>query len=262
MKLNTLEDFKLLTLRNFSKKASSYNEGAVVQKIAAEELVSYLDHSHTTLPEGPLLEIGCGSGLVTELMTNRFADRSFEITDISPEMIASCRQALPKNPMHRFRLLDGEKFEGQQQYACIFSGCTIHWFHAWERTLQAWAQGVIPGGVLLFSFIQGSSFPEWSQVAGDLGMACSMNEMPYLADVKEVADSLGEAECWERNITVSYDKAISFFRSLKQIGATASRMEHVLTPANWKILLAALDQSQAGKFTITYKIGFCVVRIL
>ena len=58
---------KELIQKRFTKNLKTYNDNAKIQKIMAEKLLSYLDNNYYN----NILEIGCGTGLLTSLAVQK-----------------------------------------------------------------------------------------------------------------------------------------------------------------------------------------------
>ena len=83
---------KDLIKKRFSRKLESYNENAKVQKQMCEKLLSYIpkDRKYENI-----LEIGCGTGLLTKLATDNLEYCSYIANDIVP----TCEEYIKKiNP--------------------------------------------------------------------------------------------------------------------------------------------------------------------
>lgn len=51
---------------NFGRSVSDYHKQAEVQKEVADRLIASLEPWRDILPPGPILEVGCGTGFVTQ----------------------------------------------------------------------------------------------------------------------------------------------------------------------------------------------------
>ena len=91
---------------NFGRAAHIYDVQAHLQRQCAHQLLSFLDETcrrdGTDLPDGPILEIGCGTGFITQHLINRFLSKSLTpqhqprkhsllITDLSAKMVEFCQ---------------------------------------------------------------------------------------------------------------------------------------------------------------------------
>ncbi|WP_154399134.1 methyltransferase domain-containing protein, partial [Bordetella pertussis] len=79
--------------QRFDRAAARYETHAEVQRHAAEQLAERI--AALPLPAEPrILEIGCGTGLLTRALARRLGRADWTITDIAPAMLAA-QQAGP-----------------------------------------------------------------------------------------------------------------------------------------------------------------------
>ena len=97
--------------KSFSHAAETYDHWARPQRIMAKTLMACLPE---TLGEGPILDVGCGTGLLTEYLLQKYSDRSLLGIDIAPGMIAHCETHFTGNPNAGFAVADGEKFTARR----------------------------------------------------------------------------------------------------------------------------------------------------
>ena len=142
--------------QNFSRFASRYEGCAEQQKIAARALLARVEAIDASLAEGPVLEIGCGTGLLSESLVRMFPEREVQLTDLSPAMLAECQKKIAAadgvHPGLAWSVLDGETVAAEDDYALIVSGFTLQWFQDLEGTLERLVRALRCGGRLLASY--------------------------------------------------------------------------------------------------------------
>ena len=75
----------------FGAAATRYDEHAPAQRITATRLADAI--GRLPLPPRPrILEIGCGTGLLTQALAARLGPADWTVTDISPAMLARAQQ--------------------------------------------------------------------------------------------------------------------------------------------------------------------------
>lgn len=109
------------------------------------------------MPEGPLLEYGCGVGRLTWPMAQVNVDRRVTGLDISPNMIQHARAAMGEHLIvPAFRLVGIDYWPGQH-YAGIYTMLTLQHMDS-ERVakmIAASAEALLPGGRLVMQFVEG-----------------------------------------------------------------------------------------------------------
>ena len=107
----TEASFKARVVENFSRSASTYDCHAEEQRAGAATLAKCAAECAENLVEGPVLEIGCGTGFLSASLAALFPGRRLELTDLAPAMVAHCRQKMAAEAAHPdicYRVLDGE----------------------------------------------------------------------------------------------------------------------------------------------------------
>jgi len=255
-------DLKEQIAQRFGKAAPYYEQHADLQRQVAERLIASLEPWREIIPEGPLVELGCGTGFVTEGLVDLYPDREIQVTDISEEMIAFCRQKLDDHTNLDFFVQDAEQPPYEEpHYGLTISGFTAQWFENPAQTLGQWLEITKPGGLLLTSFPGNESFPQWREKCQELGLPFTGNDLP---DVEEmvVKMSLGPAQLdyYEDTITQTYESAGDFFRHLKQVGASTQQSGRSLSPRELKMLIDHWDTSSEGEVSVSYHVVFLAVK--
>jgi len=240
----------------FGQAASQYDRYAHLQRQYAEKLMAFLRAKHSSLPPGRILEIGCGTGFITQQLRAQFPDRALEITDLSPAMLAFCQQQMQRldtpeaarrdrQPANlHFRQMDGEAMmTPPAPYAMIVTGFTIQWFNHPLAALQRYLEWLQPGGILLVAFPDDRSFPEWRLVCQERHLPFTGNPLPA---TQSLVDGLRhpavQIQIQQEMPSYTYRCAADFFRGLKAIGVHYSAQGRRLTTAQFRQLLHDLDR--------------------
>jgi len=250
---------------NFSAAANDYDQYAVMQQQAARLLVGRLTGLRPQLVGGPILEVGCGTGAVSQELVALFPERRLTLVDFAAGMVDHNRQALAPllAPGHQvdWQVRDAETIDLRSHYALIISCLTIQWFQDLAASLSRLTAALRPGGLLLCSYLGDGSFPEWRQACHALGLPCTMNPMPDSRAVLELVRPLGhEVSAWDERIVVPYPTIQAFFRALKKTGTNTRTAEAGLSRSQMARLLSCWPGQSAGPLTITYQINTLLVR--
>ena len=202
--------------QNFSQATASYERWAKAQKAIAERLVSLMGGQAKA---GRVLDIGCGTGILTALLEARFSPEHLCGIDLAPEMIRACRQRWPR---HDFLAADAEEFEASPRYDLIASNCAFQWFHDKPRAVERFCARLAPGGMLALAVPVAGSFPELeraSRQAAGRGLAGLRLAEPaeYLAGCRACAGELlcQRVEC----LRIDFPSAWDVLRSFKGTGS-------------------------------------------
>ncbi|SMO34080.1 malonyl-CoA O-methyltransferase [Gracilimonas mengyeensis] len=215
------------------------------------------------LPDGPILEVGCRTGFLTEKLLRQFPEREFLIMDSSSEMLAFCKQRLDEEGLLtdkvRFQLLSSDFFsaEGEERFAMIVSNFAVHWQKDTSLFLQRSTDKLLPGGLILCSFPGNHSYPDWYEHCLKLGLPHTANPLP---DVEEVAVKLSmgpmQIDYYENDLYQEFDSSLDFFLHLKRIGAAESTLGKSLNYKQFKLLTDHWDKQADDKVKIKWHIVY------
>lgn len=125
---------------DFTEIARRYERDSVVQKAAAEVLISLLQIG----PREDVLDLGCGTGHLTgriaEITSGRVAG-----VDPAPGMVAEARSKYGSGRT-RFEVAPAEDLQACEEFDCIFCNSALQWFSDPERALAACKRALRPGG--------------------------------------------------------------------------------------------------------------------
>ncbi len=156
----------------FDRAAPQYDQHAQVQRLAAQRLAA-ADQSMLP-PEScrRALELGCGTGLLTEQLIGPYAAADWTITDLSPRMVERCR-AEDRNlvPAGRrdYQVMDARRITALGPLDLIASNLTFQWFEDLASVATAATERLAPGGLLVFNTLGAESFGYWRQVGPTIG---------------------------------------------------------------------------------------------
>lgn len=256
----TVNDYKKKVAASFSRSAQHYDQYAWVQHESVKLLTAHLKVGSRKLPEGPILEIGCGTGSLSQVLANTFPGRRLIFTDLAEGMLRQCRQRLHGEGLDPagfdWRLLDAEDLGDEAQYAFIVSGLTVQWFQNIVSSLQKITDALLPGGLFLCSFVDHGSFPEWRAACAALSLDCTVNDLPCGQDLNAALRKKMHSVVYSRHqVPVLYPSAQAFFHALKKTGTSINRSGKSLAVGEMKKLMKFWNASRQGReIVVTYHI--------
>lgn len=132
----------------FTRAMPTYNQQANAQKQINQQLIDLLAQ-HSNMKFAKLLEIGCGTGLLTHLLAKHCQIQQWYLNDLCPSE-AYLISAL-KNQSYQFIQHDIEQLNLPLQVNLIASASTIQWLSNHARFIQQCANWLMPQGLLLLS---------------------------------------------------------------------------------------------------------------
>lgn len=208
----------LSVAQRFGRKARDYERHAHLQRLTAETLAAFV--LAQDLPRGPVVEIGCGTGLLTRMLATGSAP--YLATDIAADMVAACRLGTSHIPGMGYAVLDGQRARFDQPPALIVSNLAFQWFADPVAGIAALAG---QARALAFSVLLAGSFPEWRQAFADLGRAPGLIPLPEEEAVLSALRALPGLRLRHHTRTHvrHYDSARAFVHSFRGIGADHPR---------------------------------------
>ncbi len=153
------------------------------------------------LPPGPVVDLGCGSGVMGAALRSRFADREILGIDKSPAMLAKADEA---GGYDRLQEADIAGWAPDAAPALIFSNAALQWLGDHPRLLPRLAATLAPRGLLAVQMPHQNSAPShagWGAAwAGLDGAAPPPEAGPAVlapGDYFDLLAPLGEVTLWE-----------------------------------------------------------------
>lgn len=136
--------------KHFEEEAFEF-DGIILKLIPdypqmVEALVSALPFHKTNVIQG--IDLGCGTGTVTQAILNTFPHAQFSCLDIAENMIKIARSKLRKHKNVRYIVGDFSSFEGQ--YDVVVSSLALHHLITEDDKRQFYRRihdALLPGGV-------------------------------------------------------------------------------------------------------------------
>lgn len=140
--------------KSFSKASKTYENSACVQNTMAHELVELLPK----VSFESVLEIGCGTGLLSSLILNNLKLSSLTLNDLSLDMLNLCKEkfedtAFLKKINCTFSK-DADKLELTKLYSLIISNACFQWLKDLEQDLLNYTEHLDSEGVLALPSFQ------------------------------------------------------------------------------------------------------------
>ncbi len=111
-----------------------------------------------------VLEIGCGRGIGTEIIFERFGAGEVDAFDLDPKMIELAQKRLAKFPPERLRLYvgDAEEIDAPDAiYDAVFDFGSIHHIPIWQNAVVEVARVLKPGGRFFFEEVTEQALNSW-----------------------------------------------------------------------------------------------------
>jgi len=208
---------KELVAERFSSALHTYRSQASVQRHAAQRLWN-LTVPHVPRPANgrslQVLEIGAGSGLLTDMYMPVLQGNSLTLWDIAPIDISTLPQEC------KFKCCDAEA-ETQRLYDgaidLILSASTLQWFNSPTAFIGQLPRVLAPGGIAALSLYGQRNCCEIAQATGETLRYPTIEALATAA----TEASLEIVDMAEETLTLTFPSIRQLLRHLKQTGVNA-----------------------------------------
>lgn len=197
----------------FSKASSTYENSACTQYAMAKTLNSLLDAKSYQ----EVLEIGCGTGALSDLFASSHDFKSLVLNDISDSMLAVCWEKFRHDDRIAYLQADAENLHDiiDSKYSLIISNACFQWFKDLKQVLISLKDLLEDDGQILFStFIEGN-FLELKNTAG-----VSLHYLSEDCLTECLLDSGLDFEISVHQMHEYFSDAKAMLKSLKETGVT------------------------------------------
>ncbi len=248
----------------FAAAARTYHDESSLQRTVASKLAASI------LPMEQidcLLEIGCGTGLLTELLRRGLPDAAIHALDIARPMIDQAKDRIGEHRMH-WHVADARQFCPDRDFPLIISSSALHWMTPVSETIKRLAGMLEPGGNFVSALMVKGTFEELHSAREYLFP--SKTAKVCLPPAEEILEAIAAAglriESSRQEVLMErYDSACGFFRSLNRQGVTgmADNRCSLLNPTELRKLILYYDQqfaAPAGGVFATYRVLYVRAR--
>lgn len=241
-------DFAGRVAARFEAAAASYDAHSPVQRHAAWRLAGTI--ATASLPPRPrVLEIGCGTGHLTQALAMHLPGARILATDIAPAMVATCRARLPQ---FDYAVMDGTRPAVAGPFNLVCANLVAQWFADLPAALERLAALLAPAGVMAIGLLGSGSFREWRTAHTALGLVPGTPAFPT-PDACRAAFPAGRIEIATETHLDRPGSALSFLRSLRALGADTAAPGHApLTAGALRQVMKALGAQPTIGYELIY----------
>ena len=238
----------------FQKALNSYDEHALIQQ---KMNIKLMTHLQDYLPNGSLdsvLELGCGSGMLSTLLQKQISANYWlfnDLCDVRTKLAKKLPQAFD------FYCGDAEHFPLSQQFNLIASASAVQWFHQPDAFIPHCKTGLKTNGLLAVATFGEDNLKEVRHIT-NIGL-----NYPTLSQWQNWLEQDFELLwCDDVNVILEFDTPLDVLKHLKYTGVTATNQK------NWtrKNLNKFIDDYlqafslPSGKVGLTYHPLFFIAR--
>jgi len=253
---------KLQARRAFSRAANTYDDVAVLQREIGERMLERLDY--VKLAPKRILDIGCGTGVLTDALMKRYPKAEVVALDFALPMLERTKKR--GRWLRRAKCLCADLDHlplASGSFDLVFSNVAIQWSQHPAEAIAELHRVLRPEGLLMFSSFGPDTLFElrnaWSQVDGyeHVHGFIDMHNYGDMMVNTGLADPVMDVE----HMTLTYEKADVLMRELKSIGAGnagQSRSRGLTGRARLEAVAEAYERyrNQEGRLPATYEVVY------
>lgn len=238
----------------FQKALKDYDRHALIQQ---KMTINLMAHLQDYLPNGSLdsvLELGCGSGLLSTLLQKQISADYWLFNDL-----CDVRALLAEKLIQPFDFScgDAENFPFSRQFDLIASASAVQWFHQPEAFIAHCKTGLKTNGLLAVATFGKDNLKEVRQIT-NIGL-----NYPTLSQWQTwLAKDFELLWCEDFKVILDFDTPLDVLKHLKYTGVTATNQKN-WTRKNLNGFIGdylSAFSMPSGKVRLTYHPLFFIAR--
>lgn len=202
----------------FQKALNSYDEHALIQQKMNIKLMTHLQNYLPNLPLDSVLELGCGTGILSALLQKQISADYWlfnDLCDTRPQLAEKLLQTFD------FYCGDAEYFPFSQQFDLIISASAVQWFHQPAAFITHCKTGLKTNGLLAVATFGEDNLKEVRHIT-NIGLS-----YPTLSQwQKWLANDFELLWSGHFHTKLEFDTPLAVLKHLKNTGVTATNQTH------------------------------------
>ena len=232
--------------RHFSRAAESYERGAGLHRHVAASLLELLPEP-VEIGEGRILELGCGTGVLTTMVRQRYPEALICAVDIAEGMAGCLQESHAEDAKLACVVADARTFVSRVRFDLVVSSSSLHWATPLPGTMANVGSLLRPGGRFVVAMMVDDTLRELHALRRTIAPTkIPLGRLPTgeetVAAFKEAGFVLNGQT--DETVRARYHSADDFLRTIHAQGLTGgavSRGPLPLTRSELKNLVSAYD---------------------
>lgn len=198
-----------LIKNQFKKSLDKYEENAIVQSVMADKLIERLPQNEFT----KVLELGCGSGLLTKKLVASISYKKYYANDIVEKSKVYMDKILKD---YIFLCGNAQRLQVNDKFNLIISNAMFQWFSDLEKALDYYKCLLNPDGIIAFTTFSPNNFKEIKSLTG------LTLEYKNEDELREILNKNFEIKYFEKfDYTMNFNNPLEILAHMKNTGVNA-----------------------------------------
>lgn len=229
--------------RHFNKASKTYDTHSGLQQSIGENLIALISEQQRETHR--IIDLGCGTGRVTEKLAHTFSYQTLHAIDIASELLKKTRERLPHCDVYEANF--DQLSVAPHPFDLVFSNMALQWSTDLTHTLQSISHQLNPSGLIAFSI----------PLSGTLAELKHHYALNHFFSLETIKDKLTACELTllaqkTEKITLRFDTLFAALKSIKHVGASYTGKQ-IKKGLRGKALLNVRMAQQ-----LTYVIGYFI----
>jgi malonyl-CoA O-methyltransferase len=252
---------KIKIKHSFSDAAKTYDSVASLQRQIGRELLDIHTGAHL---HGVALDLGCGTGFLTQVLATHCHHATLIALDLAQMMLETCREKVAEKS--HYLCADAEKLPLRSQSVnAIFSNVALQWCYPIDEALSELHRVLANEGTLLFSTFGSDTLCELKAAWANVDDFVHVNDFYTLGNLQSALENAGFVDITLKctRYLRQYANVVELMHELKHIGAhnvNQTRSKTLTSKKALKTLISTYPKNEVGGIDATFDVIYVMAR--